>query len=250
MSKILKVCGKDTDIKYLKMKNLITEKYCVNDVITFNNGSKWNLGNMKGGYPFEICGKRFYTSESAYICGLTDNEEFQNELLNCKNGFVAKKFIKNKHKDLIRKDAENYKVEWMKYVVWCKCCGNVDFKNLLLSTGDKIIVEDAANIKSGTADFWGCKLVDGVYVGGNVMGKILMECRDSLVNGTIPDIDLCKLDDSFIGWFGKKLYFGGWSFWRFFQNHFNYTDEYSFYNMDDEEYNQLKNRCLVDASLD
>lgn len=232
------------------MKNLITEKYCVNDVITFNNGSKWNFGNMKGGYPFEICGKHFYTSESAYICGLTDDEEFQTELMNCKNGFVAKKFIRNKRKNLIRKDVNEYNGEWMKYVVWCKCCGNVDFKNLLLSTGEKVIVEDATNIKSESADFWGCKLVDGVYVGCNMMGKILMQCRDCLLKGTNPNIELWLLDASGISWFGKKLYFGGWSFWRYFHNHFNFTDECSFYEMSDEDYNQLKNRYLVDASLD
>ena len=172
------------------------------------NGVKLRLGNMVGGFPFDVQGIQFYTSESAYICGAFSRDTvihktIQKELAECKNGFVAKKFIRQPHEHEKRDDWEQFNVEWMKYVVWCKC-NNPEFARLLLSIPAGCdIVEDGTGQRSTTSSFWG--VVDGV--GCNVMGKILMDCRDCLLAGRSPEIDFHLLNEKNIWILGKKLIF-------------------------------------------
>lgn len=199
-------------MEIIELKERLVKKECYSqdNVLTFNGKSQWRLGNMKGGFPFDLLGKTFLNAESAYICGLTSDIDLQNELLECSNGFVSKMFVRKPKEHLIRPDRNSYNVDWMLYVVWCKCVGNKDFKKLLLSVpNDKVIVEDATGIKGANADFWGCKLINGKFAGCNVMGKILMYCRYCLIKGIVPQIDYNLLNESYIVWFGKQVFFGG-----------------------------------------
>lgn len=53
-----------------------------------------------------------------------------------------------------------------------------------------------------------CKVNDiGVFVGENNLGKILMICRECLVQGTEPTIDYALLDSKNIHLLGKRLTF-------------------------------------------
>lgn len=53
-----------------------------------------------------------------------------------------------------------------------------------------------------------CKVNDiGVFVGENNLGKILMICRECLVQGTEPPIDYTLLDSKNIHLLGKRLTF-------------------------------------------
>ena len=47
----------------------------------------------------------------------------------------------------------------------------------------------------------------GVFVGMNIMGKILMECREALVSGGEPTIDYALLRSKHINLLGKELTF-------------------------------------------
>ena len=182
--------------------------YAFSSSKTVKNGISLRVGNMVGGFPFEVNGIPFYTSGSAYICGAFSNDTpehkaIQKELADCKNGFVAKKFIRKPHEREKRDDWEKYNVEWMKYVVWCKC-NNPEFARLLLSIPAGCdIVEDSTSQRSTTASFWG--VVNGV--GSNVMGKILMNCRDCLMAVRSPEIDFNLLNEKNIWILGKKLIF-------------------------------------------
>ena len=87
------------------------------------------FGNMNQGFPFTMNGIGFHTSESAYICGLfsdgTDRHiKIQKELIAVKNGYDAKKSIRQKYQVIGRADWEEFNVEWMLYVVWNKAKGN------------------------------------------------------------------------------------------------------------------------------
>lgn len=175
-------------------------------------GVNMRVGNMVGGYPFVMNGIPFYTSESAYIVGAFSNDTVQHqtiqkELVECKNGFQSKKFIRKPHEHEKRSDWESFNVDWMKYVVWCKCIGNGDFANLLLSIPDDgIIIEDSTTMRSTTSRFWGCTSDGkGCLSGCNVMGKILMECRQCLRDGTTPKIDFERLKEKNIFILGKKI---------------------------------------------
>ena len=132
------------------------------------DGITLSLGNLCGGYPFTLCGHTFSTSESAYLCGEFSlntpiHAEIQHELQEQKNGFVSKKFIKNKYKEYIREDWETIRLQWMLHVVWHKCIGNTDFRNLLLSLPkDAVIIENTnkvrGNVNGNNVDMvWGAK---------------------------------------------------------------------------------------------
>lgn len=120
------------------------------------------MGNQCDGYPFTFHGHTFYTSESAYLCGQFSNnteehKRIQNQLLYEKNGYTAKKKVKNANKSSIRADWNTFMAEWMLYVVWAKC-QNTDFANKLKSIPkDAVLIENSTTIHEGTSVCWGCK---------------------------------------------------------------------------------------------
>lgn len=176
----------------------------------------------------------------------TDNHlELQKALQVESNGFMAKKKIRRFNENKKRADWEEFNVQWMLYCVWCKVVGNADFREMLLAIpSDATIIEDSTFQNGATAAVWGTKNVtqrrlvtdykkqleadgnskaaikracdekrlgewrkQGVFEGKNLMGKILMLCRDAVLRNTTPDIDLDLLRPKQIYLFGKLLTF-------------------------------------------
>ena len=171
--------------------------------------------------------------------------DVQSQLVVETNGFMSKKRIRRANEDGKRADWNEFNVVWMLYVVWCKCVGNEDFRSLLVSIPrEAVIIEDSTHQHGATASFWGAKnsvhrslhvalnrqlrsegmskcrrkaLLNGhrlnqwrdkgVYIGCNVMGKILMLCRDALLEGSVPPIDIALLRSKRIHLLGKPLSF-------------------------------------------
>ena len=181
----------------------------------------------------------------AFSNGTDAHIAIQRQLVVCNNGYAAKKTIRKPHDNEKRTDWETFNVEWMKYVVWQKCLGNEDFRGLLLSfPKDAIIIEDSTFQRGNTATVWGtrndklkkrlnhlrkelkaqgmCKAAIkreqdrmrlgewatvGLFVGQNLMGKILMVCKEALEYGSEPSIDYALLKSKHINILGKKLSF-------------------------------------------
>lgn len=126
------------------------------------DGIVLDLGNQCSGYPFSLHGHMFYTSESAYLCGQFSNNteehnRIQNQLIYEKNGYTAKKRVKNTNKASIRADWDSFRAEWMLYVIWAKCQNN-DFAEKLKSLPpNAIIIENSTTVYEGTSSIWGCK---------------------------------------------------------------------------------------------
>ena len=164
-----------------------------------------------------------------------DTEEhraIRRQLVECTNGLLAKRAIRRPNKALIRPDFYDFNVQWMVYVVWQKC-QNEDFRRLLLALPDDAVIIENSTFQAGpTAAFWGTrnaelkKLINtlkkelkarglgksqikrevnrrrlgewsrvGVFEGKNVMGKILMLCREALKNNQEPIIDYDLLNE-------------------------------------------------------
>ena len=127
------------------------------------DGIMLDLGNQCSGYPFVFHGYTFQTSESAYLCGQFSNDtddckRIQNQLLYERNGYTAKKKVKNANRGFIRSDWEEFMADWMLYVIWAKCRGNKDFADKLKSIPrDAIIMENSTTIHEGTSVYWGSK---------------------------------------------------------------------------------------------
>lgn len=216
------------------------------------DGIPLSLGNLCKGYPFALNGHIFLTSEAAYLCGefsdSSSKQSIQYSLMEEPNAFLAKKVIKRKNLKYVRKDWEEIRLQWMLYVVWQKCIGNSNFRNLLLSIpNDVVIIEDSTANHGATSSVWGAKnkelrkarrarkkklcaeypnmkkkdlnlliskecakITDvGYFIGQNNMGKILMLCKIALRNNTVPPIDYDLLRAKKIYLFGELLTFNG-----------------------------------------
>lgn len=143
-------------------------------------------------------------------------------------------------------DSSAWHYQWMMYIVWSKLLQNPSFRSILLKIpSDAVIVEDESDRKN-IADRWGCvnltmkelrkvdkkKIIreygkricktrlkqmikesemniknEGVFVGQNAMGKILMIARNCLIEGVAPAIDYDLLNGADIYWWGGKLQF-------------------------------------------
>ncbi|TAE58853.1 MAG: NADAR family protein [Nostocales cyanobacterium] len=73
----------------------------------------------------------------------------------------------------LRKDWEKVKDEIMRKAVLCKFTTHADIQEILLSTGEEELVEN-----SPIDFYWGCG-ADGS--GKNMLGKILMEVRETII---------------------------------------------------------------------
>lgn len=216
------------------------------------HGIPMRLGNMCGGFPFEFAGRTWADSERLYLCGqfsdIADSRhaEAQQALCSALSGYAAKRFYRNKYRDLIRDDFPEIRLQWMLFVVWTKCLHNADFRQLLTSIpADVTLVEDTTTDHCVTAHIWGCSNPDlllarreqeatllprmahmtrkeanrrlniewnrldgvGLWRGQNNMGKILMACRDALRTSTEPAIDFALLRSHPVHLFGIPVSF-------------------------------------------
>lgn len=181
----------------------------------------------------------------AFSDGTPQHLAIQQKLAACTNGYLAKKSIRRPYEGEKRTDWETFNIQWMFYVVWQKCIGNSDFRKLLLSLPhNAVIIEDSTFQNGRTATVWGTKNYElkkrlmqykkelkaeggkkaeikrrldakrlgewshvGCFVGQNIMGKILMLCRDALLSGTEPAIDFGLLRSARINLLGQELSF-------------------------------------------
>lgn len=94
-----------------------------------------------------------------------------------------------------RKDWGNIIVDVMKFCLTQKYEQSDAFRDVLLKTADRFIVEDQTSFPKKTADTWGTKLVGEEYVGPNLLGRLLMELRDKgSLNYHLPE-DALKFTD-------------------------------------------------------
>jgi len=137
------------------------------------------LSNMAPGFPLVVNGIRIRTSEALYqACRFPHLPDVQRLIINQRSPMTAKMRSKPYRKKT-RPDWNKVRVRIMRWCLRVKLIQNWQwFSSLLLSTGDRPIVEE-----SSKDDFWGAKPVsDGMLVGRNVLGRLLMELREELRN--------------------------------------------------------------------
>jgi ribA/ribD-fused uncharacterized protein len=135
------------------------------------------LSNMAPGFPVVVNNVRFWTCEALYqCCRFPDMPEVQ-KLIASEPSPMTAKMKSKKYRDRTRPDWENIRVRVMRWCLKVKLAQNRStFGELLLSTGDKAIVEESAKDQ-----FWGAKPDDAevkVLTGANVLGRLLMELRE------------------------------------------------------------------------
>jgi type I restriction enzyme S subunit len=129
------------------------------------------LSNMAAGFPLRINGVKILTSEALYqACRFPHMPDVQKLIIGQASPMTAK--MKGKpYRNGTRKDWDAVRIGIMRWCLRVKLAYHWSlFVNLLLSTGNKAIVEESK--KDG---FWGAKPRDeSTLVGANVLGRLLM----------------------------------------------------------------------------
>ena len=176
---------------------------------TCGNIASGKLGNMAGGFHFELFGVKWYGTEHLYLCGEWSEEgeksiEIQDYVRKMPSGVYAKRCSKAKYKSLIRQDFAQFRYQWMLWCVWQKCLLNKDFAALLKSIPDDLVIVEVVKNDPVWAAY---PDAEGILRGGNAMGKILTICSRCLKTNTQPEIDTQLLNNAGIYILGNKVNF-------------------------------------------
>lgn len=138
------------------------------------------FSNMAGGFPLVVNDLRIFTSEALYqACRFPHMPEIQRLIIAQASPMTAKMKSKPYRRES-RPDWNRVRVKIMRWCLRVKLAQNwTKFGELLLATGSRSIVES-----SRKDDFWGARPVDEqTLVGRNVLGRLLMELREEVING-------------------------------------------------------------------
>ena len=122
-------------------------------------------------YPIKLKGKKFYTSEHYFQAMKFDSPSDQADILKNKSPMEAARRGRDRKRKL-KKNWNSIKDNVMRDAVYAKFTQHQELKDLLLSTGDAKLVENAKN-----DSYWGD---GGDGSGKNMLGQILMEVRERL----------------------------------------------------------------------
>lgn len=129
-------------------------------------------------FPFDLDGKEWPTSEHYFQAMKFTDEAYRERIREANRPMVAAQLGRSRDVP-IRQDWESVKIDVMRRAVQAKFEAYPALRSLLLSTGDEMIIEDAAG-----DSFWGCGSEGN---GENWLGRILMEIREQLSERNIGE---------------------------------------------------------------
>ena len=121
-------------------------------------------------YPLVINDTYWRTSEHYYQAQKFNNSpDIAKQIQAAKTPILAKSIAENNSQE-VDTDWKDKKIPFMCNALYKKLTQNAEIRDLLLSTGEKYIIE-----LSKHDEYWGCK---GDGAGKNILGKLLMYLRD------------------------------------------------------------------------
>lgn len=124
-------------------------------------------------YPIEVDGFVYPTNEHYYQASKFNDEKLQKTIRECESPGRAFKYGRSpKNQCKLRSDWDKYRLKAMKKVLYAKFTQHEALKQLLLGTGEVLLVED-----SPVDTFWGC---GSSGAGKNHLGRMLVELRRKL----------------------------------------------------------------------
>jgi ribA/ribD-fused uncharacterized protein len=163
----------------MKNDDVGKKTYIYVDCVTFRKTKEafGGLSNMAAGYPIWVNNVHLLTSEALYqCCRFPHMPDVQRLIIGERSPMTAK--MKSKpFRDKSREDWDEVRVKIMRWCLRVKLAQNWDtFGTLLLSTGEKDIVEE-----SNKDPFWGAIPNDKLTLTGtNMLGQLLIELRNRL----------------------------------------------------------------------
>ena len=128
-------------------------------------------------YPVEVDGKVWPTSEHYFQAQKFAGTEFEEEIRLVKSPMIAARMGRDRKKPL-RADWEQVKDEVMRRAVLAKFTRHAELREMLLATGDALLVEHTRN-----DSYWGD---GGDGRGRNMLGQILVSVREELRAAASP----------------------------------------------------------------
>jgi ribA/ribD-fused uncharacterized protein len=139
------------------------------------------MGNMAP-YPITFEGKVWRTSEALFQGMRFDDEVIKEIIRKEKSPMAAKMKAKKYSNQMVVIPMSELDVEHMKKCVRMKFDQHPELKKMLLDSVGSFIFEDIGNRKGERHKFWGVKRIsENEGDGQNMMGRILMELRDELL---------------------------------------------------------------------
>ena len=137
--------------------------------------------------PITVEGVTFETSERLYQTMKFIDSEAVRQVYGKKGNpkMTAKRLF---NEGFQREDWGQMLVDAMKFCLTLKYQQNEEFRKALEDSKGKYIVEDQSTFTKKNPDTWGVKLQNDIYVGPNLLGRLLMELRDNgKLEYTLPD---------------------------------------------------------------
>lgn len=142
------------------------------------------MGNMAA-YPIRHDGKLWKTCEALFQAMRFDDPQIIEEIRSYSSPMRAKMIAKKHKAKMVVTPLSEVDLANMKACLRIKFTQHKGLAEMLRITGDRVIYEDvSARINKGSSLFWGAYLRDGELVGENVLGKLLMDLRKSIQDGT------------------------------------------------------------------
>lgn len=133
------------------------------------------MSNMS---PHAIDGYR--TAEHLFQAARFDDPAVRQEIIDNKSPMGAKMAAKKHADKMVVFPRSMADIGQMKKVLVLKLLRHPDLIKELLDTGDHELVEDVSARPNESGLFWGKALVDGRWVGMNVLGNLWMDLRASV----------------------------------------------------------------------
>lgn len=143
------------------------------------SSGEWGIFSNFGDTPIVLDGIAFCCVEQLFQCLKFTASEAVLDIYGARGMTIKHKAKKWGRTDALRSDWGSMIVDAMKFCLALKYEQNERFREELNRSKGLYIVEDQTSMPRKMPDTWGCKPQADSYVGSNLMGRLLMELRDS-----------------------------------------------------------------------
>lgn len=171
------------------------ESYPADKTVTVGKvADEWGIFCNFAQTPLDVDGVTFKNVEQLFqMMKFTDVEPIRD--LYSSNGMTIKMKAKKWETSHRRPDWGEMIVDALKFCLMLKYEQSAEFRETLAKSAGLFIVEDQTSRRKKTPDTWGVKLEGDCYKGPNLLGRLLMELRDTgTLEYHLPEDALAFLD--------------------------------------------------------
>ena len=141
---------------------------------------EWGIFSNFAHTPITVEGVVYDTSERLFQVSKMNCDEARKLVYEKKgNPKMTAKHIAKEHPEWVRKDWYQTFIDVMRWCLELKYQQSEEFREALRRSEGLFIVEDQTNFSKKHADTWGTKREGDEFVGPNLLGRLLMELRES-----------------------------------------------------------------------